>query len=404
MTSCSPSAGAGAGLTWPVPAAPPAGSLSSSLIETAAQFAELEAEWNALAARAGPSPMARHDWLMAAAEAYPSRRLAVFLVRDAHGRLRAAAPFAVTAFGPFERLTWLSHEMNEPQTLLYEDRHSLEALWTAIRRAGRPLVARRLTPRDGELELLKRAPAALVSLRPGSTQTAAAPIEDWRRFEAAMSSNSRSEMKRKRRALEKHGAVAFEAVSPDVRDVDGRLDMLLAVEASGWKGRERSAIAFRPALETFLRDYARRTAEQGSLRFFFLTLNGKPIAAQMLVEEDRRLWQFKIGYDEAWARHSPGRLLMFDILRWASDQGLRKVEYLGHGGGWQSRWPVEFTDHATLRFYPLALSSLAALAVDTLEIARRRMDPSRAGDPPLRTAPESTPDQPTVLNHPEPAR
>ena len=373
-------------------AAAPAARFEAQVVSTLEGFAALEGEWDALAQRLAITPMARHEWLLAAAAAFARRRLAIFAVRDRDGALRAAAPLAVTANGLFERLTWLSWETGEPQTLLYEDLAALDALWRAIRRTGLPVAVRRLTPRAGELETLKRTPpwAGLVSLREGSTRTAAAPIGgDWAAFEGAMTANSRSEMRRKRRGLEKHGAVAFHAVRPDAASLDAHLAELLRVEASGWKGREKSAIVFRPHLAQFIADYARRAAASGTLRLFFLSLNGENIAAQMLAQTGGRLWQFKIGYDERWARYSPGRLLMFDILRWANEQGLDAVEYLGHGGGWQSRWPVVFTDHVSLRFYPPTLNSGAAFVADTAEFVRRKLDPARAGDPPKKAAPEA---------------
>ncbi|HEX8570308.1 MAG TPA: GNAT family N-acetyltransferase [Caulobacteraceae bacterium] len=368
--------------------APARAAFTVETVETREAFAALQPEWDRLAERASITPMARHDWLLAAVDAFTWRRLAVVTVRDPAGTLRAAAPFAVTQFGPFQRLVWLSHEMGEPQTLLYDDADSLEALVRAAADLRLPLAARRLTPKDGELASVERilARRGMCSLRSGTTRTTAAHVRDWAAFEAGMSGNSRSEMRRKRRGLEKHGPVAFHAISPEPEAVDGWLDELLRVESSGWKGREKSAIVFRPQLARFVGDYAQRAAANGTLRLFFLSLNGESIAAQMLAETGGRLWQFKIGYDERWSRYSPGRLLMFDILRWASERGLDAVEYLGHGGGWQSRWPAVHTDHTSLRFYPATLSGAAAFVVDTAEFVRRKLDPARAGDPPKKAA------------------
>jgi CelD/BcsL family acetyltransferase involved in cellulose biosynthesis len=199
-----------------------------------------------------------------------------------------------------------------------------------------------------------------------------------------MSGNARSEVRRKRRGLEKEGPVEFKAVAAGPEDVDACLAELLRIESSGWKGRQGSAIVHRPRLARFFRDYAHRAAREGTLRLFFLSLNGQNIAAQMLAETGGRLWQFKIGYDERWSRWSPGRLLMFDILRWAHEQGLEAVEYLGHGGGWQTRWPATFTEHASLRFYPATPSAAAAFVIDTVEFIRRKLSPARAGDPPKK--------------------
>ena len=125
-------------------------------VETREAFAALQPEWDRLAERASITPMARHDWLLTAADAFAWRRLAVVTVQDAAGTLRAAAPFAVTGFGPFKRMVWLSHEMGEPQTLLYDGADALEALVRAAADLRLPLTARRLTPKDGELAVVER--------------------------------------------------------------------------------------------------------------------------------------------------------------------------------------------------------------------------------------------------------
>ena len=361
----------------------PAAAFRAEVVTRRQDFAAVGPEWDALALRTSITPMARHSWLMAAAEACEYEALATVVVRDAAGELRAAAPLARKRFGPFRRLVWLSHEMGEPQRLLHDDPAALEVLWAQIRRLRLPLEARRLTPHGEEMAILRRG-GGLRTIRLGSTQTIAAPVADWAAFERAMSGNARQEIRRKRKGLEKEGAVAFHAVSPDAETVDGWLDALLRVESSGWKGRERSAIVHRPLLARFFRDYARRAAREGTLRMFFLSLDGENIAAQMLAETGGRLWQYKIGYDERWSRWSPGRLLMFEILRWAHEQGLEAVEYLGHGGGWQTRWPATFTPHASLRWYPVTPSAAAAFALDTVEFVRRKLSPARAGDPPKK--------------------
>lgn len=360
------------------------------VIQDLAAFAAVEEPWNALANRTRAFPMARHEWLLCDARAAGCDELAVFTAWRG-SQLCAALPLAVTRSGGVRRLVWLSSQMVEPETILHDDADALDAVWRAARSYGLPIFIRRLElPADalGRIEHTQPRRGHLV-LRRATTQTVAAAVRDWTSFDRAMSGSSRSEMRRKRSGLAKHGAVEFHAVCPTPTEVDGYLDELLRVEAAGWKSRTQTAIAYRPVLAAFLRGYARRTAELGTLRLFFLSLAGENIAAQLLVEVDRRLWQFKIGYDERWAKYSPGRLLMFDILKWASTQGLEKVEYLGLGGGWQTRWPAEITPQHTLRFYPYTLNSGIAFAVDTVQFIIRKLRKEKAGEPPERGEPST---------------
>ncbi len=50
-----------------------------------------------------------------------------------------------------------------------------------------------------------------------------------------------------------------------------------------------------------------------SLRIAFLRIAGRPVAMQIAVERAQRLWLLKIGYDEEYARCSPGQLLMLEV-------------------------------------------------------------------------------------------
>jgi CelD/BcsL family acetyltransferase involved in cellulose biosynthesis len=48
----------------------------------------------------------------------------------------------------------------------------------------------------------------------------------------------------------------------------------------------------------------------GKLRFWKLSLNGKPIAIMHAIVDGNQAWLHKIAYDEAYAKFSPGVLLV----------------------------------------------------------------------------------------------
>ncbi len=349
------------------------------------RLGELESAWDALAERRGAPPMARHAWFCAAADCYARGELAVVLCWDGDV-LCGIAPFAQSHPGPIRSLVWLGWKTHEPEMLLYDSPAALEAIWQGVLGLGRPVCARRLTGPEEERDILRRASprAGAFFARSAGNRTAAATLGgDW----ATTVGTKKSELRR-RKALEKEGAVAFHVLAPSPDTLEPAMAELIRIEGLGWKTRERSAIGFKPDVEAFLRDYGRRSAAAGTLRLFFLSLDGVNIAVQLLIEQAGRLWQLKIGYDEQWARFSPGRVLMFDILRWADAQGLEAVEYLGQGGAWQSNWPVAFTDHHTVRFYPPTLTGGAVFAADTAEYLWRKTQPPPGGPP--KRAPSPT--------------
>ena len=59
---------------------------------------------------------------------------------------------------------------------------------------------------------------------------------------------------------------------------------------------------------------------------------------QLAVECGERFWLLKIGYDEEFARCSPGVLLMLHTVRYAATRGLKSYELLGRVEPWTRVW------------------------------------------------------------------
>jgi CelD/BcsL family acetyltransferase involved in cellulose biosynthesis len=81
------------------------------------------------------------------------------------------------------------------------------------------------------------------------------------------------------------------------------------------------------------------------------------------VQYAQRLWLLKIGYDPAFARCSPGLLLMAATLRHAIERGLRSYELLGVDEPWLRPWNPSLRACVTVRIHPAGpLGRLAHLA------------------------------------------
>jgi len=91
-------------------------------------------------------------------------------------------------------------------------------------------------------------------------------------------------------------------------------DDFLALERRGWKGRAGSALASHPSTEAFFRQALSSAAAAGRLQIRRLDLDGKPIAMLINFLAPPGSFSFKIAYDEAYARFSPGVLLELDNL------------------------------------------------------------------------------------------
>lgn len=129
---------------------------------------------------------------------------------------------------------------------------------------------------------------------------------------AALRPHHMRELRRLRRRLAEHGTVERHvARNPD--EIRIGLETFLNLEISGWKGRERTAMAVDRFRAAFAREAVHRLAERDLCRIHSLTLDGKVIACLIVFIESGIAYTWKTAYDEAWGAWSPGTLLMLDV-------------------------------------------------------------------------------------------
>lgn len=116
------------------------------------------------------------------------------------------------------------------------------------------------------------------------------------------------ELRRLERRLSGHGAVEYSVMQPE-DDWRAWYEEFLAVEASGWKGKEGSAIQSRPEDTAFFRDIVQQAHNSGRLQLMRLAVGGKAAAMKLNVRTRGMSYALKIGHDETYARYSPGVLL-----------------------------------------------------------------------------------------------
>ncbi len=147
-------------------------------------------------------------------------------------------------------------------------------------------------------------------------------IAEWQRaalksdgtFEAWLAENfdhkRRKELKRLRARLSEQGTLESARLGPTT--LATFIDDFLRLESGGWKGERGSALAQSPALAAALRESLAALQVIGKLRFWRITLDGKAIAALFAIVENGQATLGKIAFDEAFAKYSPGVLVILD--------------------------------------------------------------------------------------------
>ncbi len=117
------------------------------------------------------------------------------------------------------------------------------------------------------------------------------------------------EFRRLWKRLGEQGELRFEAFRPGVDDLDDWTSAFLRLEQAGWKGRNGTAMACSVAESAYFNDMMRQAGAADRLLLARLTLDGEPLAMHCGFRTGAGGVAFKIAFDEAWSRFSPGLLL-----------------------------------------------------------------------------------------------
>ena len=317
---------AGAAAAAPARPAPADGALGVTFAPAAERLDALQGEWEALAAHAS-EPNAFAEWWFVAASV---RHLADDSVRLAEVRrgelLIGVMPLVIERhYGrvPVQFVqNWRHHHQFLGSPLVTQGDE--EAFWSALLGAldgapwARGFLHLRDIPEDGQLHAgLVAAAGSLERSVPIVYREARAFLEtqlspaDY--YSQTVRKKKRKELARLRNRLTELGALTTRRFGE--RDtLSTWCDAFLELERSGWKGREGSALACRPATEHFFRDALQSAHESGRLQLLALELGGRPIAMLVNFLAAPGSFSFKTAFDEAYARFSPGVLLQIDNL------------------------------------------------------------------------------------------
>lgn len=132
-------------------------------------------------------------------------------------------------------------------------------------------------------------------------------------WDASVRAKKRKELRRQWARL---GEMGLLSVDHGDQTADARpwIDEFLALEASGWKGTNGSALASNPDTLAFFRDAMTAGWARGQVLLTALRIDGRAIAMLITLVSGNAGFSFKTAFDEEFARFSPGVLLQRESL------------------------------------------------------------------------------------------
>ncbi len=160
------------------------------------------------------------------------------------------------------------------------------------------------------------------------------PAESYDNYIAnSMTQHARHELRRQQKRLSAMGHLETRVLCGDAtvstsshHDVNNWIDQFLTVEAAGWKGRECSALGSNPVSRAYFETICREAHARGRLFMLGLYLDGRPLAMKCNFLAGDGAFAFKIAFDEAYAKYSPGVLLEAENIRVVHD--LQQIKWM----------------------------------------------------------------------------
>lgn len=181
----------------------------------------------------------------------------------------------------------------------------------------------------------------------------------WEDYEQDLSNNLLRDLRKSGRALEREGKVSVEVVSGGER-LDACLREAFIVEASGWKGAAGTAIQSDPRTQRFYTAVGRWAADCDNLRLFMLRVDRRPLAMCFALQSHGTCHLLKAGYDPAYGRYSPGKLLMHSMIKECFRSGLSRIEFNGDAESYKLSWTETAHEYQRLEaFAPTVAGQLA---------------------------------------------
>jgi len=316
--------------------------------------------WNSLAARVPQQlPMLSHAWIASHLEALPpgSRWACVFSYRGATLAavlpvvLQQATRFGVTA--PILRTPRDDHtQIGDLLFASVDDVDAVEAVLEAV--AGEfPDAAYieicRFSACSALLEALRKAAITGLHSWHEDSHGAYLPIpEDFASYRNSLSRNFRNNLNKATNKVARLRDVAFR-FQRTTSEKD--LTEFLTIESSGWKGEAGSAIARSPQWIDFYAKLVQRLVHAGWLEWQFMTGDGCTLAANLAIRMPRSLVLWKLGYNDAYSRCSPGSVLFEELVR--REVSARTIEEINltTKHSWYANWEMLHRTYYTARFY-----------------------------------------------------
>ncbi|HKP89772.1 MAG TPA: GNAT family N-acetyltransferase [Thermoleophilaceae bacterium] len=307
-------------------------------------------DWDALAEAAGAPPFLRPGWIDAWHRSYGTGTLELVTVRRAD---------RLVGVLPVERRRGTLRSPANSHTPLFGavvlDADAASALADRLLdRASHGFTLRAVDPGSEWFRALEAALATRgwhVSKRAIAQSPYVRTDGAWDDYRTTLSRKLLKELSRCRRRLEDRAEVAVEVHSTG-DGLESALEEFVALEASGWKAAQGTAIVSRAESVGFYAQIAAWAADRGWLRISFLRHGGRAVATEFALDCEGVEYPLKSGFDPVYRSFGPGQLLTYEALARSFASRLSSYEFLGYDEPYKHRWARDMRERIEVTAFP----------------------------------------------------
>jgi len=214
-----------------------------------------------------------------------------------------------------------------------------------------------------ELRPLPAASPLLAAPDPAGRPAEIAPLEpcptiaippDASGLGEVLSARIRTKLRNYGRRAARQGVVRFETASAAA--VGELLEALIALHGARWAEREGEGVLADPRVRAFQRETVPLLRASGLLRLHALRIDERPVAVLYALAAKGCHYCYLTGFDPAYAAISPGTLLLGYAVEQAMREGARTCDFLRGGERYKYLWGAEDRPTFARRLRPVAQS------------------------------------------------
>ncbi|UCE96237.1 MAG: GNAT family N-acetyltransferase [Candidatus Bathyarchaeota archaeon] len=174
---------------------------------------------------------------------------------------------------------------------------------------------------------------------------------------ANLSRKFQRELNRRLRKLEKEQGIVELKPYYELGSLEQAMKILFRIHQKRWALDGDSGSFNRPEARKIAVQQANLFSERGWFRLYFLTVNNRPVAAEINLEYGRKRYASYCGFDPDYSKYSVGSLLMLKVLEECIEKGVSEYDLMQGAEPYKFCWTNRFRQNMNVRFVNKKLSA-----------------------------------------------